>query len=234
MLEKIKQKLSSVNLGNNQKSILVGLAAILVTGAIIFSLWRSSQGYTALFGSQENIPIAQMVEVLDQEAIAYRINPDNGQVLVAENQLGKARILLASKGIAATLPLGYELMDKETMLGSSQFIQNVRYKRSLEGELAQSIMALSAVDYARVHLGMSEASSFAISNRSESSASVVLRLKYGQTLKTEQVGAIVQLVWAKLIFQYIWKEENYKFISMRVRGMFIGHYNRVVPSYDRH
>lgn len=194
MLEKIKQKLSSVNLGNNQKSILVGLAAILVTGAIIFSLWRSSQGYTALFGSQENIPIAQMVEVLDQEAIAYRINPDNGQVLVAENQLGKARILLASKGIAATLPLGYELMDKETMLGSSQFIQNVRYKRSLEGELAQSIMALSVVDYARVHLGMSEASSFAISNRSESSASVVLRLKYGQTLKTEQVGAIVQLV----------------------------------------
>lgn len=194
MLEKIKQKLSSTKMDNNQKNLLMGAAAILVTGAIIFSLWRSSQGYTALFGSQENIPVAKMVEVLDQEAIAYRINPDNGQVLVAENQLGKARILLAAKGITATLPVGYELMDKETMLGSSQFIQSVRYKRSLEGELAQSIMALTAVDYARVHLGMSEASSFAISNRAESSASVVLRLKYGQALKPEQVGAIVQLV----------------------------------------
>ncbi|CNH45492.1 flagellar basal-body MS-ring/collar protein FliF [Yersinia pekkanenii] len=194
MLDKIKQKLPSVRLGNNQKNILMSVVAILVTGAIIFSLWRSSQGYTALFGSQENIPVAQVVEVLDGEAITYRINPDNGQILVAENQLGKARILLAAKGITATLPTGYELMDQETMLGSSQFIQNVRYKRSLEGELAQSIMALTAVNYARVHLGMSEASSFAISNRAESSASVVLRLKYDQTLKTEQVGAIVQLV----------------------------------------
>ncbi|AKP33120.1 flagellar basal-body MS-ring/collar protein FliF [Yersinia aleksiciae] len=194
MLDKIKQKFPSIRLGNNQKNILMGAVAILVSGAIILSLWRSSQGYTALFGSQENIPVAQVVEVLDGDAIAYRINPDNGQILVAEKQLGKARILLAAKGITATLPTGYELMDKETMLGSSQFIQNVRYKRSLEGELAQSIMALTAVDYARVHLGMSEASSFAISHRSESSASVVLRLKYGQVLKTDQVGAIVQLV----------------------------------------
>ncbi|WP_145531469.1 flagellar basal-body MS-ring/collar protein FliF [Yersinia kristensenii] len=194
MLDKIKQQLPAIRLGKNQKSILMGAMALLVTGAIIFSLWRGSQGYTALFGSQEHIPVTQVVEVLDGEAIAYRINPDNGQILVAENQLGRARILLAAKGITATLPTGYELMDQETMLGSSQFIQNVRYKRSLEGELAQSIMALTAVDYARVHLGMSEASSFAISNRSESSASVILRLKYGQTLKTEQVGAIVQLV----------------------------------------
>ncbi|EMV5750383.1 flagellar basal-body MS-ring/collar protein FliF [Yersinia enterocolitica] len=194
MLDKIKQQLPAIRLGKNQKSILMGAAAILVTGAIIFSLWRSSQGYTALFGSQEHIPVTQVVEVLDGEAIAYRINPDNGQILVAENQLGRARILLAAKGITATLPTGYELMDQETMLGSSQFIQNVRYKRSLEGELAQSIMALTAVDYARVHLGMSEASSFAISNRSESSASVILRLKYGQTLKADQVGSIVQLV----------------------------------------
>ncbi|EKN4859960.1 flagellar M-ring protein FliF [Yersinia enterocolitica] len=194
MLDKIKQQLPAIRLGKNQKSILMGAAAILVTGAIIFSLWRSSQGYTALFGSQEHIPVTQVVEVLDGEAIAYRINPDNGQILVAENQLGRARILLAAKGITATLPTGYELMDQETMLGSSQFIQNVRYKRSLEGELAQSIMALTAVDYARVHLGMSEASSFAISNRSESSASVILRLKYGQTLKADQVGAIVQLI----------------------------------------
>ncbi|HDL8060055.1 TPA: flagellar M-ring protein FliF, partial [Yersinia enterocolitica] len=137
MLDKIKQQLPAIRLGKNQKSILMGAAAILVTGAIIFSLWRSSQGYTALFGSQEHIPVTQVVEVLDGEAIAYRINPDNGQILVAENQLGRARILLAAKGITATLPTGYELMDQETMLGSSQFIQNVRYKRSLEGELAQ-------------------------------------------------------------------------------------------------
>ena len=64
MLDKIKQKLSPGQLGENTKTILMSAVALLVTAAIIFSLWRSSQGYTALFGSQENIPITQVVEVL--------------------------------------------------------------------------------------------------------------------------------------------------------------------------
>lgn len=198
MLDKLKQKLPPIKWDKNKNTILMGIAATVISGAIIFSLWRSSQGYTALFGSQEHIPIAQVVEVLGGESIPYRVNPDNGQILVSESQLGKARMTLAAKGITAVLPVGYELMDKEAMLGSSQFMQNVRYKRSLEGELAQSVMALDAVEYARVHLGMTEASSFAISNKPDSSASVILRLKYGHRLTEEQVGAIVQLVSGSL------------------------------------
>lgn len=72
----------------------------------LFSVSGVAHRATALFGSQENIPITQVVEVLEGEAIAYRINPDNGQVLVAENQLGKARILLAAKEL---LPLSHWL-----------------------------------------------------------------------------------------------------------------------------
>jgi len=194
VLDKLKQKLPPIRLGKNKNVVLMGIAAAMISGAIIFSLWRSSQSYTVLFGSQEQIPTTQVVEVLGSESIPYRVNPDNGQILVAENQLGRARMALAAKGITAALPVGYELMDKETMLGSSQFMQNVRYKRSLEGELAQSVMALDAVEYARVHLGMSEASSFVITTKPDSSASVILRLKPRHQLTPEQVGAIIQLV----------------------------------------
>ncbi|MNS36436.1 Flagellar M-ring protein [compost metagenome] len=148
----------------------------------------------ALYGSQENIPVAQVVEVLGAEAIAYRINPDNGQILIPENKLPRARMALAAKGITAVMPEGYELMDKEEMLGSSQFVQNVRYKRSLEGELARSIMALDPVESARVHLGLSESSSFVMTNKPQSSASVMLQLRYGKHLDEQQVAAIVQLV----------------------------------------
>lgn len=174
--------------------VMIGAAAVVLTGAIVISLWRSNQGYVALFGSQENIPVSQAVEVLGAENIAYRINPDNGQLLIDESSLPKARMALAAKGISAVMPSGYELMDKEEMLGSSQFIQNVRYKRSLEGELAQSIMGLDPVEHARVHLGLMESSSFVMSNKPDSSASVVVRLRYGKELNDQQVGAIVQLV----------------------------------------
>ncbi|AKJ41372.1 flagellar basal-body MS-ring/collar protein FliF [Pragia fontium] len=194
MLEQFKQKITSLRLTKNQ-GMMIGIAtAALITGIIVFSLWRSTQGYVALFGAQENIPVSQVVEVLGGESISYRIDPNGGQILVPENSLAKARMALAAKGITVMVPSGYELMDKEALLGSSQFIQNVRYKRSLEGELAQSIMALDSISQARVHLGISEASSFVINNKPENSASVIVRLRYGQHLNEEQIGAIIHLV----------------------------------------
>jgi flagellar M-ring protein FliF len=196
VLNKLKELFSSLpipeGLKNPRLLMMIG-GGVLVLG-IVFSIWNSDRGYVALYGQQENIPVAQVVEILGAESIPYRINPDNGQILVAENRLPTARMALAAKGITAIKPDGYNLMDKEEMLGSSQFIQNVRYKRSMEGELAQSIMSLDPVEAARVHLGITEGSSFVMNNKPDSSASVMLTLRYGTRLTDEQVGAIVQLV----------------------------------------
>lgn len=196
MLNKIKDRLPAISLpaGINNPKLLAMIGGAVLAIAIIASLWNRNQGYVALYGAQEQVPVSQVVEVLGAENIAYRINPDNGQVLVTENKLSQARMALAAKGISAATPDGYELMDKEEMLGSSQFIQNVRYKRSLEGELAKSIMALDPVENARVHLGLSESSSFVLTNKPNSSASVVVQLRYGRQLDEQQVASIVQLV----------------------------------------
>ncbi|BBQ81565.1 MULTISPECIES: flagellar basal-body MS-ring/collar protein FliF [Enterobacteriaceae] len=196
MLNKIKARLPAISLptGVNNPKLLAIAGGVVLAIAIIASLWNRNQGYVALYGAQEQVPVSQVVDVLGAENIAYRINPDNGQVLVTENKLSQARMALAAKGISAATPDGYELMDKEEMLGSSQFIQNVRYKRSLEGELAKSIMALEPVEHARVHLGLSESSSFVLTNKPNSSASVVVQLRYGRQLDEQQVASIVQLV----------------------------------------
>jgi flagellar M-ring protein FliF len=132
--------------------------------------------------------------VLDGEKLEYRIDPQSGQILVPEETLSKTRMTLAAKGVQAMLPSGYELMDKDEVLGASQFVQNIRYKRSLEGELAQSIMTLDAVESARVHLALNEESSFVVSDEPQNSASVVVRLHYGSKLDLDQVNAIVHLV----------------------------------------
>lgn len=196
MLTKLKDTFSALPLptGRIKPQWLMAAGGVLLVAAIVFSLWRSNQGYVALYGSDEKLPVAQVVEVLGAESIAYRINPDNGQILVPEDKLPRARMALAAKGITAVMPDGYELMDKDEMLGSSQFVQNVRYKRSLEGELARSIMALDPVENTRVHLGLSESSSFVMTNKPQSSASVMLQLRYGKHLDEQQVAAIVQLV----------------------------------------
>lgn len=194
MLEQLKQRLSQFSLRSHYHLLLISTITLVITGIIMLFLWRGVQNYTALFGSQEQIPVAQVVEVLSGESIKYRVDPNNGQILVTEDNLSKARMALAAKGISASIPMGYELMDKEAMLGSGQFMQNVRYRRSLEGELAQSVMTLSPVAHARIHLGIAESSSFVINNKPDSTASVVVRLHYGQQLSDEQISSIIHLV----------------------------------------
>lgn len=162
----------------------VGLA-VAATAIIVSVLWTGNRGYVSLYGRRENLPVSQIVTVLDGEKLTYRIDPQSGQILVPEEALSKTRMTLAAKGVQAILPSGYELMDKDEVLGSSQFVQNVRYKRSLEGELAQSIMSLDAVESARVHLALNEESSFVVSDEPQNSASVVVRMHYGAKLNMD-------------------------------------------------
>jgi flagellar M-ring protein FliF len=184
----------SLRLDGNKRWMLLAGAAVAATAIIVSLLWNSNQGYVSLYGRQENLPVSQIVTVLDGETLAYRIDPQSGQILVPEETLSKTRMTLAAKGVQAILPNGYELMDKDEVLGSSQFVQNIRYKRSLEGEMAQTIMALDAVESARVHLALNEDSAFVVSDQPQNSASVVVHLHYGAKLDMDQVNAIVHLV----------------------------------------
>jgi flagellar M-ring protein FliF len=170
------------------------LLATVITAVVLMFLWRDQSTYRPLFGAREKVAAADMMAVLDGAGISYRIHPDTGQVLVPQDRLGEVRMLLASKGVVAQLPAGLELMDRSDPLGVSQFVQDVRFRRGLEGELAQSIMTIDAVETARVHIAIAKSSSFVVNTAEPSSASVVVGLKPGRKLSNEQIAAIVQMV----------------------------------------
>ena len=168
--------------------------AIGLTALAMMVMWRSEAGYKPLFGARENVAAADTMAVLDAEKISYRIHPQTGQVLVPEDKLGRVRMLLAAKGVVARLPEGLELVDKSDPLGVSQFVQDVRFRRGLEGELVKSIASLEPVESARVHLSIAKSSSFILSDGEKSSASVIVTLKAGRTLGREQISAVIGLV----------------------------------------
>ena len=196
MLEFIKSKLPASGLKLDPRLSLFGLAAVAAALAVgvVFYLWRDQGAFRPLYGAGEAFPAAEVMQVLDTEAVTYRLHPQSGQVLVREDQLAQARMLLTAKGVRVAVPAGYELFDKEEPLGTSQFVQDVRLKRSLEGELARTVMALKGVEQARVHLALAQSSSFVVSKRDPAKASVMLHMMPGYTLKSEQVSAIVNLV----------------------------------------
>ncbi|GAB7539392.1 flagellar basal-body MS-ring/collar protein FliF [Burkholderia sp. 3C] len=172
---------------------LVILAICLSALAMMVMQHRDAR-FRPLFGAQESIPVADMIAALDTDAIRYRIHPTTGQVMVEEDQLGAARMLLAAKGVVARSPAGLEQVDRNDPLGVSQFVQDVRFRRGLEGELTQSITTLDPVAAARVHLSIAKSSSFILGDGDKSTASVMLTLKPGRTLTKEQISAIVALV----------------------------------------
>jgi flagellar M-ring protein FliF len=186
---------AALNASGMLKSLLpIAVLAVGITALVMMVMWRDQSSYKPLFGAREEIPAADMMAVLEEEGIPYRLHPESGQVLIPAKRVGEARMLLASKGVVAKLPAGLELMDSKDPLGVSQFVQDVRFRRGLEGELARSIMSLEAVKSARVHVSVARSSSFVVTGDQKSSASVVIELKPGRQLQDEQIAAIINMV----------------------------------------
>jgi flagellar M-ring protein FliF len=176
------------------KMMPIVVLAIGITALATVYLRYDEGRYKPVFGAHEQVSVTDMVATLDGAHIAYRIHPDTGQILVPDSELGKVRMLLAAKGVVAKLPAGLELVDQNDPLGTSQFVEDVRFRRGLEGELSQSIATLDPVESARVHLAIGKSTSFVVSSADKSTASVVLTLKAGRTLTNEQIASVINLV----------------------------------------
>ncbi len=175
-----------------QIALMVGFAAIVAT-AVAIVIWSQETPYKPLMGSLEGYNVQEVLSTLDGEGIDYRINTQTGVLSVPQDQLHNARMALAGTVLAEDPTVGLELIDKEQGLGTSQFIENARYRRGLEGELARTISSLTSVRAARVHLALPKQSVFVRDSR-EPRASVFLEIYAGRALDREQANAIMSLV----------------------------------------
>ncbi|MDH4557710.1 flagellar M-ring protein FliF, partial [Pseudomonas sp. BN417] len=176
-----------------QVGLLVGLAASVAIGFAVV-LWSQQPDYRPLYGSLSGMDANQVVEALTAADIPYKIEPNSGALLVKSEDVARARLKLAGAGVAPSDGnVGFEILDKEQGLGTSQFMEATRYRRGLEGELARTVSSLNNVKGARVHLAIPKSSVFVRDER-KPSASVLVDLYPGRTLEPSQVMAIVNLV----------------------------------------
>ncbi len=103
------------------------------------------------------------------------------------------KLRLASAGVARYDGTGYELLDEDQALGTSQFMEANRIKRSQEGELQRTITSFRNVQSARVHIAIPQRSVFMRSSN-KPTASVFLTLTSGASLSDTQINAIANLV----------------------------------------
>src|SRR6187431_1924290 len=125
--------------------------------------------------------------------LKFKIDENSGAILVASEDVHMARLKLAEFGLPANPTQGFELMDKEQPLGTSQFVENTRYQRSIEGELARTITSITSIRSARVHLAIPKKTVF-VRDAANPTASVFVEVFAGRSVDPAQVKAIMNLV----------------------------------------
>jgi flagellar M-ring protein FliF len=176
-----------------RQRITIALAAILVGGAL-YSLvrWRREADFRPLFADLAPEDAAGIVQKLKEGGVEYRLDETGKAVLAPSARIAELRLGMAAAGLPKTGRIGFELFDK-TNLGATEFAEQVNYHRALEGELERSVMSLSEVEQARVHLTFAKDSVY-LEEQRPAKASVLVRLRPGGKLTAENVMAIDHLV----------------------------------------
>ncbi|HEX7020325.1 MAG TPA: flagellar basal-body MS-ring/collar protein FliF, partial [Gemmatimonadaceae bacterium] len=153
--------------------VIVGLA----TAGLIFVLaqWASAPTYVPAFTGVPLESVAQMTDKLDQAGVQYKLERGGADIMVATQDLAKARVALARGGIPNAGRPGLELFDQPSW-GMTDFTQRVNYRRALEGELERTIGKMRGIDGAQVHLVMHETDGFGAADK-PTEASVVLKVR---------------------------------------------------------
>ncbi len=173
---------------------LGGLAAVGAAGMLWMAI--SSGPDRVLYTSLTDAERAKVVETLEGGGIDYAIDNSTGALSVSENDVYRAKMLVASNaGIAA--PEGAEAMLDAMPLGTSRTLEGERLRLARERELMLTIKEIDGIETVRVHLATPERSVFVRENNAPS-ASVMVRLVGGRSLSPDQVSAIVNLVAASV------------------------------------
>lgn len=171
--------------------IFVMAASIALGGTAL--LWMTQPNYGVLFGTLGDKEAAEVAQLLQQKGIEYKLDERTGALLVPAGNVHEIRLRLASEGYPKSSNQGLEFLQQKQDFGTSQFIQASRYQHALEQELARSVMTISSVESARVHLALPKQSVF-VRQKQKPSASILVNLYAGRVLEEGQIAAITHMV----------------------------------------
>jgi flagellar M-ring protein FliF len=173
--------------------ITLGAGAIVVIGGMLALLfWAQRPQMRLLYGRLSEKDASEIVENLQAQKIPYEIGPGGTSIYVRADQVYKARMDLAAKGLPGGDGVGFEIFDRSNF-GISDFVQRTNYTRAIQGELGRTISQLKGVRAARVMVVLPENRLLVKNSDSRATASVFVDTG-GATLDSGAVNSIRSLV----------------------------------------
>lgn len=176
----------------------IGAVGLALIGFFIYLAMRmSSPDMQLLYGELDATDAAAIGKLLDQQKVAYTVDPTGTKIMVPSDQVGQIRMKMAEAGLPAGGSVGYEIFNKQEAFGTTTFIQNINQLRAMEGEMARTVSTVKGVQSARVHLVLPKRELFA-RKPTPATASVFLKMKAGAGLSRENIQAIQHLLAASV------------------------------------
>ncbi|MGW9232976.1 flagellar basal-body MS-ring/collar protein FliF [Pseudorhizobium sp. NPDC055634] len=161
-------------LGQTKLIALAGVGVVSLALILGAALYVNKPAYETLYVGLETTDLNQVSIALAEASIDFAVSADGTSIQVPVGMTGKARLLLAERGLPNSANAGYELFDNVGSLGLTSFMQEVTRVRALEGEIGRSIQQISGVAAARVHIVMPDVGNFRRGDQ-KPTASVMIR-----------------------------------------------------------
>jgi len=160
---------------------------LIISAAIFLNNPTRETLYIGLSGEDVN----QISLVLAQANMDFQVGTDGANITVPAGTTGRARMLLAERGLPSSNSAGYELFDNVGSLGLTSFMQEITRVRALEGEIARTIQSINGISAARVHIVMADRGNF---RRGEQRPSASVMVRTSSDLANRAADSIRHLV----------------------------------------
>jgi flagellar M-ring protein FliF len=162
------------SLGRTRLMILGGVGAASIAIILAAAIFVNKPAQETLYVGLDTPDLNQISMALAESNVDFQVGTDGSSITVPAGMTGKARLLLAERGLPNSANAGYELFDNVGSLGLTSFMQEVTRVRALEGEIARTIQSISGITAARVHIVMPEVGNFRKAEQ-KPTASVMIR-----------------------------------------------------------
>jgi len=180
------------NLDQNQKTIILAAFALVISTLVVLTFWFNRVEYKVLYSNLPAKEAAKITKYLQEKKIPFKLQDQGATVLVPAEKVHQTRLELAGEGLPKSGEIGFEIFDK-TDFQSSEFAENVKYVRALQGELSASINKLEAVEESKINLSIPRSRIY-MDEEERPTASVVLKIRSGYNLSDDEVRGIAHLV----------------------------------------
>jgi len=186
-------------LNASQRAVILGgfsLLFLFLMGLLVYSNLKSKDE-KLIYTISTNLTKSQVMlasNELEAASIPYAIvgSGNNLTLKTDKENINIAKIKLVTSSAATSKHIGWEIFDKSS-LGSTNFENQVKYLRALEGELGRSLESITGIISASVKIAIPKESVFT-QRKVAPSASAVLNLREGTALSQKQIDGIKNFI----------------------------------------